>query len=170
MKVTLMMVITADGYIAKNTSQASTTWTSSADKKIFVEKTKKAGVIIMGLATYKTINKPLPDRLNIILTREPEKETNIANQLEFTNKQPAELLEELEARGYQEAILGGGATINSLFLKAGLIDELQITIEPLLFGSGISLFKDLDLNQKLELIESQNLGGGVLNLRYKVIK
>jgi len=95
MKVTLMMVITADGFIAKNAEQPSTSWTSSADKKIFVEKTKQAGVIIMGLATFKTINKPLPNRLNIILTREPEKETNIVNQLEFTNKQPVKLLQEL---------------------------------------------------------------------------
>jgi len=168
MKVTLMMVMTADGFIAKHANQTSTDWTSSADKKIFIERTKQAGVIIMGLTTYKTINKPLPGRLNVILTKEPELETNIPNQLEYTNTQPAELLKQLEARGYQEVILGGGATINSLFLKAGLVNELQITIEPQLFGGGLTMFRDLDLNYKLELLEVKELGQNVVNLRYKV--
>ncbi|KKQ80797.1 MAG: FolA: dihydrofolate reductase [Parcubacteria group bacterium GW2011_GWC2_38_7] len=170
MKVTLMMVMTADGFIAKNAEQTSTDWTSSADKQIFIERTKEAGVIIMGLTTYKTINKPLPGRLNVILTREPEKETSIPNQLEYTNTQPAELLKQLEDRGYKEVILGGGSTINSLFLKAGLVDEMQITIEPLLFGGGLTLFNNLDLNQKLKLIEIKDLGQNVVNLRYQVIK
>jgi len=170
MKVTLMMVMTADGFIAKNSNQTSTDWTSSADKQIFIERTKEAGVIIMGLNTYKTINKPLPGRLNIILTKEPELETNIPNQLEYTNKPPQELIESLGQRGYKEVILGGGTTINSLFLQAGLINEIQITIEPLLFGGGLTLFRDLDLNLKLELLEIKDLGQNVVNLRYKVLQ
>ena len=170
MKIILMMVKTADGFIAKTPSQSPMEWTSKADKDIFIKRTKEAGVIIMGLATYKTIGKPLPGRLNMIMTFKPEKETNIPGSLEFTNKQPAALLTELETRGFKEVILGGGTAINSLFLKAGLVDELQITIEPILFGGGLTLFKDLDLNIKLELLEMKDLGGSVVNLRYKIIK
>ena len=170
MKATLMMVKTADGFIAKTPNQSPMEWTSKADKDIFVKRTKEAGVIIMGLATYKTIGKPLPGRLNIIMTFKPEEETNIPGSLEFTNKQPTELLTEIEARGFKEVILGGGTMVNSLFLKAGLVDELQITIEPILFGGGLTLFKDLDLNIKLELLEMKDLGGSVVNLRYKIIK
>ena len=170
MLVTMMMVMTADGFIAKNTNQNSTDWTSSADTAIFVKRTKEAGVIIMGLTTYKTIGRPLPGRLNLIMTREPEKESSIPDKLEYTNTQPAELLKELDIRGFKEVILGGGTTINSLFLKAGLVDEIQITIEPLLFGGGLTLFKDLDLNQKLELIEMKDLGSNVINLKYKLLK
>ncbi len=170
MKVTLMMVMTADGFIAKNSNQTSTDWTSSADKEIFIQRTKEAGVIIMGLNTYKTINRPLPGRLNIILTKEPELETNIPEKLEYTNLPPQELLGSLEKRGYKEVILGGGTTINSLFLQAGLVNELQITVEPILFGGGLTLFKDLDLNIKLELLETRDLGQNVINLRYKIIQ
>ncbi len=165
-----MMVMTADGFIAKNTTQSPMDWTSNADKQIFVERTKKAGVIIMGLSTYQTIGHPLPQRLNVVMTREPEKETNIENQLEYTDKQPEELLPYLKSKGFSEVILGGGTTINSLFLQKGLVDEIQITVEPILFGGGLTLFKDLDLNIKMELLEMKDLGQNVINLRYKIIK
>ena len=164
------MVMTADGFIAKDSAQASIDWTSSADKQIFVERTKSAGAIIMGLATYKTINRPLPGRLNIVLTLDPETEQNIDGQLEYTNKKPQEILTDLEARGYSEVILGGGTTINSLFLEQNLIDELQITIEPIIFGGGLTLFRNIDVNKKLELLETKDLGDGVSNLKYRIIK
>jgi dihydrofolate reductase len=169
MNVILMMVMTADGFIAKDSNQNSTDWSSSEDKDIFIERTKQAGVIIMGLATYKTIGKPLPNRLNMIMTLNPEVETSIPDKLEFIKGEPHEILSKLEARGFSEVILGGGTTINTLFLKAGLVDEIQVTVEPLLFGGGLTLFKDLDLNQKMELLEVKQLGNSVINLRYKLI-
>ena len=129
MKTTLLMAITADGKIAKNSTHFAN-WTSGADKKMFVEKTKSAGVIIMGLTTYQTIGKPLPGRLNLVLTPEPEKETSISGSLEYTSQTPKEILENLEKRNFSEAIIGGGATINGLFLKENLIDEIWLTVEP----------------------------------------
>ena len=170
LKVTMMMVMTADGFIAKSVNQSPMEWTSSADKEIFIQRTKEAGVIIMGLSTYKTIGKPLPGRLNMIMTYSPEVETGIEGQLEYTNRQPNDLIKYLSDKGFSEVILGGGTAINSLFLKAGLVDEIQITIEPLLFGGGLTLFKDLDLNIKLKLLETKDLGGNVINLRYQVLK
>lgn len=162
--------MTADGFIAKNSNQPSIEWTSSADKEIFIQRTKEARVIIMGLATYKTIGKPLPGRLNMIMTFKPEIEQGIPDKLEFTNDAPEVILRKLKARGFTEVILGGGTSINSLFLQKNLIDEIQMTVEPMLFGGGLNLFKDLNLNIKLELLETKDLGNGVINLRYKIIK
>lgn len=164
------MVMTADGFIAKNSSQPSIEWTSSADKEIFIKRTKAAGVIIMGLSTYKTIGKPLPGRLNLIMTFKPEIERGIPDKLEFTNDAPEIILQKLEARGFTEVILGGGTAINSLFLQKHLIHEMQVTVEPILFGGGLNLFKDLDLSLKLDLLETKDLGNGVVNLRYKVLR
>lgn len=168
-KVILLMAITADGKIAKHTAQLAD-WTSKADKKIFVEATKKAGVIIMGKTTYDTIGKPLPGRLNVVLDLEPDTSRNIPHQLEFTNLPPAELIKRLGERGYSEIILGGGATINGLFLKQNLIDEIWLTIEPKIFGQGLSLFKDVNVNLDLELIEVKQLDKNVIQVRYKIKK
>lgn len=167
MKKILMMAVTIDGKIAKHTMHAAT-WTSKADKKIFIEETKKAGVIIMGQVTYDTIGRPLPNRLNIVMNPEPDTRKNIPGILEFTNKQPKELLTELESRGFQAVIIGGGATINGLFLSHGFIDEVWLTVEPKIFGSGLSLFNNADVNLDLEIIEARKLDENVIQLRYKV--
>ena len=98
------MAITLDGKIAKFTTHPAT-WTSKADKKIFVEETKKAGVIIMGQTTYDTIGRPLPGRLNVVMNPEPDTSKNIPGTLEFTNIQPPELVKELEKRGFNSIII-----------------------------------------------------------------
>ena len=169
MKAIVLMAITVDGKIAK-TADHLANWTSKADKKIFVEETKKAGVIVMGETTYNTIGRPLPGRLNVILSLSPDANQNQPGILEFTNTQPRELLQELAGRGFNSVILGGGATINGLFLKENLIDEVWLTIEPKIFGDGLSLFKGADVNLDLELLEMKQLDTHVLQVRYKIKK
>lgn len=163
------MAITADGKIAKSATHFAN-WTSGADKKMFVEKTKSAGVIIMGLTTYQTIGRPLPGRLNVVLTPEPEKETSIPGSLEYTSQNPKELLEDLEKRNFFEAIIGGGATINGLFLKENLVDEIWLTVEPKIFGEGLNLFRGVEADLNLELLETVQLDKNVIQLKYKIIK
>jgi len=59
MKTIIISCLTADGYIAKNSTHAAM-WTSKEDKKRFIEVTKRAGVVIMGLNTWQTLGgKPL---------------------------------------------------------------------------------------------------------------
>lgn len=169
MKTILLMAVTVDGKIAKHTNHPAD-WTSRADKQTFVEETKKAGVIIMGETTFNTIGKPLPGRLNVVMCLTPDKTRDLLGVLEFTNKPPAVLLKELTERGYQSIILGGGATINGLFLKENLIDEVWLTIEPRLFGDGLSLFNNADVNLELELLEVIKLDLNVIQVRYKVKK
>lgn len=169
MKTVLLMAMTLDGKIAKHSTQLAD-WTSKADKKIFVAETKKAGVIVMGETTYNTIGRPLPGRLNLVLSQEPGKKENIPGSLEFIKATPKEVVAMLEKRGFETAILGGGATVNGSFLKENLIDEIWLTIEPKIFGEGLSLFREADVNLNLELISVEKLDDNVLQVRYKVIK
>ncbi|RJR31650.1 dihydrofolate reductase [Candidatus Parcubacteria bacterium] len=171
MKLILMMAQTVDGIIAKD-SQHNANWTTKADKKSFLEETKKHGVIIMGSATYLAIGKALPGRLNFILSSAPKKfkGEEKPGELEFVNGQPNEILQMLEKRGFQSAVLAGGARTNAAFLKKNLVDEILITIEPKIFGTGLNFTEGQDLDLNLALIESRNLGDNTVQLRYKVIK
>jgi dihydrofolate reductase len=169
MKIILMMALSADGKIGKHSYHLAN-WTSREDKQLFVETSKKAGVVVMGENTFKTIGKPLPYRLNVVLTRDIKlKANNLPDLLEFTTDSPKELLENLKNRGYETVILGGGAAINSLFLKEKLVDELVLTIEPKLFGDGLGLFSNLDVDLNLKLLEFKKLSPDVVNLKYKII-
>ncbi|MFA5076139.1 MAG: dihydrofolate reductase family protein [Patescibacteria group bacterium] len=171
MKLTLMMAMTLDGIIAKDKNQ-NADWTSPADKKIFVAQTKKTGAIIMGDTTYFLIGKPLPGRFNLVLSFTPEKykKQEIPGTLEFFKGTPAEVLKYVENKGFQSAILGGGAGTNSAFLAAGLVNEIMITVEPKIFGRGLNFTEGQDLDLNLELIEAKPIGDNAVQLRYKVIK
>lgn len=163
------MATTLDGKIAKYTDHPAT-WTSKADKKIFIKETKKAGVIIMGKTTYDTIGQPLPGRLNIVMDFKVDESHNIPGSLEYTSLQPQELLASLAKRGFKQVIIGGGSTINGLFLSQGLIDEVWLTVEPKLFGEGLPLFKGADVDLNLELIQVKHLDKNVIQVRYKIKK
>lgn len=155
----IIAAMTADGFIAKNAHHLAS-WTSKEDKKFFVERTKQAGVMIMGANTFETFGKPLKDRLNIVYSR-----TKHYDGVEVTQLEPKALLESLEKRGYQEAAICGGASIYTMFMKAGVVDTLYLTIEPLLFGAGVSIFNEpLDVN--LKLLNFKRLNDNVLLLEY----
>jgi len=165
MKVTLLMALTLDGRIGKDSDHFAD-WTEKADKKLFVELTKRAGCLIMGSKTYDTIGRPLPGRKNIVLTRSPEKRENIED-LVFTSDSPEKILEDLASQGFGEVILAGGTQVNTLFAKKNLIDEIIVTIAPIMFGQGLGLFTE-DIEMNLELLETKPLGENSLYARYKV--
>ncbi len=161
MKTFLIVAMTADGKIAKHKDHLAS-WTSKEDKKFFVERTKTAGVIVMGQNTHETIGRAMPGRLTIVYSNKTYP------GVETTTKDPAELLKDLEARGFTEVAICGGSTIYTMFMKAKLIDTVYITVEPLLFGEGLSIFNE-PLDVQLELVSSKNLSDNVLLLEYKVL-
>lgn len=167
MKLTLLMAVTADGFIAKS-SDHFPDWTGKADKQLFVSITKQAGVVIMGSKTFDTIGRPLPQRHNIILTRNRSRVSQWEN-LTFTDQDPEMILRDLEKKGFSEAVLAGGAHINTLFAQKGLIDELFLTVCPVTFGQGISLFSS-PVEMDLELVEHSLLAENTLLMRYCVKK
>ncbi|MBI2113241.1 MAG: dihydrofolate reductase [Candidatus Wildermuthbacteria bacterium] len=161
--VFIIAALTADGFIGKNSAHLAD-WTSKEDKKFFIEMTKKAGVVVMGSRTFETIGKPLPGRLNIVYSRDKRYEG-----AESTQKSPPELLEELRGRGYTRVAICGGATIYTMFMDANVVDKLYLTIEPVIFGSGIHLFNK-EVEKKLQFVSSQNLSEQVVLLEYNVIR
>ncbi len=58
--------------------------------------------------------------------------------------------------------------IYTLFAKAQLIHEIDVTISPTVFGAGISLFSE-GLSMDLRLMEMRRLDDQVVNLRYRVL-
>ena len=161
--VTLMMAISADGKIAKDKNQLAN-WTSPEDKKIFVAESKKHGVVMMGENTFNTFPSPLPNRLTVVFSPDPK--PNYDN-VKYVSGEPEKVLEELEQMGYKSALLGGGCFLNSLFLKNKLISEMVLTVEPKIFGSGLSLF-DTDHEASLELNSLEKLNDNTFAVRYTV--
>lgn len=163
MQTFIIAALTADGFIARNSHHLAD-WTSKEDKRFFVEMTKRAGVMVMGQNTYETIGKPLPGRLNIVYSRE-----KTYPGVEVTQAEPAALLKDLEQRGYKEVAICGGSAIYTMFMEAGVVDTLYLTVEPVLFGQGITLFNK-EIDKKLTLMKVEKLGEQSVLLEYTIVK
>ena len=110
-------------------------------------------------------------RHHAIMTRNPERfrDETLPGKLEFTAASPSVLVESLRRQGYRQCALLGGSQIYSLFLEVGLVDELWITVEPLLFGTGTGLVsRAMDL--RLELFQTESLSRDTLLLRYRPLR
>jgi dihydrofolate reductase len=64
-------------------------------------------------------------------------------------------------------LVGGGRTLSSL-MDAGLVDELRLTVHPLLASRGQALFGAAELRRPLQLKQVQQLGAGRVSLVYSV--
>ena len=165
MKVIAIAAITADGMIARH-EQHHTDWTTKEDKQMFAAASRQAGVIVLGRATFQTFPKPLKDRLHIVLTAHPEAFVSTPGVVEYTAAAPAEILDNLEERQFSEVIIGGGASVYRQFIEAGLVDELWLTVEPVLFGQGISLLGSGSVDIHMRLLEMVQLSRETIQLKY----
>lgn len=74
------------------------------------------------------------------------------------------------AAGGKDVTLGGGASIVQQYLTAGLLDELEIHVVPLLLGAGERLLDNVDVS-KVTLEPIRTIAGpGVAHLKYRVTK
>jgi dihydrofolate reductase len=73
-----------------------------------------------------------------------------------------------QAAGSEDVAVAGGATTVNEYLRAGLLDEILISVAPILLGGGSRLFDDLgDARPELEPIEVVD-APGVTHIRYRV--
>ena len=165
MKVTMIAAMSADGLIAQGKDQTSLDWTSKEDTRFFIEKTKEAGVLVMGRTTFETIGKPLKGRRTIVMTRKDL--TSDMDGVEYTKQSPEEVIEMLSHDGCDQVVIAGGAQVYSAFLRAGLVTDVYLTIEPYLFGDGVPLVDHLE-RVDMRLLDVVQLNDKAVLLHYQI--
>jgi len=66
--------------------------------------------------------------------------------------------------------LFGGASLTDALMKEGLVDELWMSVHPLLLGSGKLLFHGQNSRTQLTLLENKTYETGLVSLRYSIDK
>ncbi len=170
MKTILFMVMSLNGKIANPDGMYA--WASKEDWESFQLHYKKARCIIIGRNTYEKLKNipsfPTNRCTCVVMTHDTTLQSSHPRII-VTQNSPRNVLKTLESKGFTEVLIGGGGEINSLFMKQSLIDELYITIEPIVFGKGIPLFIESDFEKKLQLLSVNNLNKHTLQLHYRVI-
>ena len=128
--------------------------------------------MVMGRGTFETVLSfptwPYGEKPVYVLSRTlAQLPQAVPPTLSLTSEPPTELLERLYAQGHRHLYVDGGRTIQG-FLSAGLIQELTITVIPVLLGAGRPLFGPLWADVALELVSSREYPFGFVQSRYRV--
>ena len=155
--------MTLDGKIARYSGHASN-WTSKEDKKHLHKIEDSCDVMVVGRKSYELAQKPLSQRNVVVFTRSVEATRQESARLLFLNPQNVDFVKFAVGKNYSRVCVLGGPEIYSYFLDHNLLDDLYITIEPLVFGEGLGLFnKPVETkNFKLKSVEKLNKGGTLL--------
>lgn len=180
MKIILIDVSSLDGKLTKWKGNDIYEWSSREDFMHFQKVRSENNLIVMGSGTFDKVKdheqaglRPEKERLRIILTSKPGSYSRYAvpGQMEFSDETPHALVKRLEEKGYKQMLLVSGGKVATSFFKEQLVNELWLTIEPKIFGSGEPLVQDgcFDINLILESYEKLNTQGTLL-LKYTVLK
>lgn len=125
--------------------------------------------VILGRKTYDWVMKQVPEfphsnKKAYIITRTPR--PAIGNT-EFYTGDLKELVLQLKAEPGQHIYCDGGAEVITELLKHNLVDELIISIVPILVGDGIRLFKDGRPELPLQLVSVRSFEKGLVQLYYR---
>jgi dihydrofolate reductase len=174
MKTILIFVSSLDGKITKWGDPKIRSWSSKGDQDYFDAIWSDTRVIIMGSGTYNPDPvKPGSKHLFIVMTRQTEKydSDEIPGQLEFTKESPVDLVTRFENEGEDKILIVGGPQIATSFLRDELIDELWLTLEPKIFGTGAGFVTEEKLDINLNLLSSEKINDqGTLITKYKIIR
>ncbi|UWZ82072.1 dihydrofolate reductase family protein [Occallatibacter riparius] len=152
MCVTLHMVASLDGFIARKDNSVS--WledsgavyeagatVSTEEAEAFV---KTIDCYVMGSHTYQhalELGWVYGDTPTVVVTS--RELTSARASVEFYSGDLKALLEERLAPRFRNIWLVGGAMLSQRFLELGLVDEIRLTVAPVLLGDGLRLFGEM---------------------------
>lgn len=173
-KVVLYIAMSLDGFIAGKNDELDflTQVEKEGEDYGYAQFIETIDTVIMGRKTYEIVLSfgvgfPHADKKSYILTRTSrDTEANV----NFFNGNINTLIDDLKKTDGKNIFIDGGAKVVHLLLKNQLIDELIISIIPVLLGDGIRLFKGEEPEQKLELISTKAFEKGLVQLHYSAIK
>jgi dihydrofolate reductase len=174
LKTVTIFVSTLDGKVTKWENPDVKLWSSKEDQNYFKKLWEESKLLVMGSNTFNADPiKPSPGHLAIIMTRDPAryKKYEVPGLLEFTDNSPLQLIARYNNAGFNQMLIVGGPHLSTSFLKEQLIDELWLTIEPIIFGKGLNfaLEEKLDINLRLISCEKVNERGTLIT-KYKILK
>jgi dihydrofolate reductase len=151
--------------------------TSGQDAEILDEAFRDTGAVVLGKRMFDNAkgwgdNPPFHVPV-FVLTHEARETITKEGGTTFTfvtDGIESALAQARDAAGDKNISIAGGANTIEQYLHAGLIDEMQIHVVPLMLGGGIRLFDQVDP----ELIQLEGTrvveSPGVTHLKYRVVK
>ena len=176
MKLSVFCGVSVDGFLARLDDTFDFLFAGeqqSQEPQGFKEFLAGVDVVVLGRRTFEVVlklghlglygTKPM-----IVLSARPLDFPSVSGlTLHQMSGQPAEIVAQLEARGFKHAYVDGGITIQR-FLAAACISRLVVTRVPVLIGSGIPLFGPVPRDIPLRHAATHTYPGGLVQSEYEV--
>jgi dihydrofolate reductase len=172
--VTLHMVSSLDGFIAKKDNSVS--WmdsTSVYDAGVSISEEEAAAFLktidcyVLGSRTYEhalELGWPYGDTPTVVVSG--RKWPTARTSVEFYSGDLKTLVDVKLTPRYRNIWLVGGAMLCQRFLELGLVDEIRLTIAPVLLGDGLRLFGGSLAEEKWNLKDVVAYKNGFVELLY----
>ena len=181
-KLVVFNTVTLDGYFTALNGDMSWAHSDDAEWNAFVaDNAKGGGALVFGRITYELMiqywptplaaqqNPAVAERMNnlskIVFSRTLDT-VSWNNTTLVKGDVAAEMRKLKQAPGEDMVILGSGSIVAQL-AQAGLIDEFQIVVKPVVLGAGRTMFDGVKAKLTLKLTTSRTFGNGNVFLRYE---
>lgn len=170
MTVVLFIAASLDGYIAGPDDDMS--WLFTDADFGFSDFYSDVDTLIMGRGTYEVVRSyidwPYPGKRVIVVSRSADNEVDTP-LTELYSDDLNDLRSRLEGEGAQKVWLVGGGELVASFLHKQLLDEISVSMHPILLGSGVPLFPGGFPRTMLMLKDMQAFEGGLVQMNYHVM-
>ena len=170
MNVILNMSMSLNGLVARENN--STDFLTHGEWPMFVELAHQRGALMWGRKTHEIVRgygeavlHGFDGIVRIVISRAPNFPLEPDWQLATSPQQALALLTTL---GQTQVVLGGGASLNTAFAQAGLIDQIVIFIDSVVVGRGVTIFAPEAFDLHLHLLEIKQVHDEVVQLSYQV--
>jgi dihydrofolate reductase len=167
-RLKLFIATSLDGYIAGPADDIS--WLFHDGDYGYAAFYAGIDTVLLGRRTYATAlafpEWPYADRNVVVFTRGGDFNVASPNTV-ATSRAPADVVAELRARPGKDLWLVGGGELVRSCLDAGLIDDLIVSIHPLLLGEGVPLVAPGAARTSLALTGERRYPSGLMQLTYR---
>ncbi len=138
----LTVVVSEDGFIARSVGEPPQAWASAEEQERFFRDVEAADWSILGRHTHEAAERP--DRRRIVFSNKVSGWKRPSQLwVDPAHLTPRTLPEQVcDVHPLARGLILGGTRVHDWFLAHRAIDRVHLTIEPLRFGSGLSVFSD----------------------------
>lgn len=171
-KVKLFIASSLDCYIARE--DGGTDWLYTDADYGYAKFYDSIDTIIVGRKSYDQSLTfdiyPYKGKKVYVFSRKKERKNNNEQDVEYIDTNIQDFVTSLTQSIGKDIWLLGGGEIVSVLLNAGLVDEIILSIHPIILGTGIPLLRNIQKEVNLKLENSFSFESGLMQLCYKVLK
>ncbi|MBZ0306963.1 MAG: dihydrofolate reductase family protein [Anaerolineae bacterium] len=175
-KLIYYVAVTVDHYIAHEDESIDGFATEGQHIIDYLDSLRDFDTVLMGRNTYEwgfqfgiQPGNPVPVYANMmqyVFSQTMEAYTH--EQLQVIRADPAEFTYSLKQQEGKAIYLCGGGQLAGYLLKQGLVDEIILKVNPVLFGCGIPLLSNVHQTVALSMLDVKLYSNGVIFQHYAV--